>query len=71
MIVLFTTHCPICNMLKEALDAKNITYELREDVTEVLEHGYTHAPVLKVSGKYYSAKEALALVKSWAYETKE
>lgn len=64
MIILFTTHCPVCEMLQQALDSKNIFYEIREDVEEIKAHGFTHVPVLKVAGKYMNAKEALAWVKT-------
>lgn len=47
-IVLFTTHCPRCEVLCKKLDAKNIQYSVVENIDEMLALGLRTAPALKV-----------------------
>ena len=47
-IVLYTTHCPQCKVLKAKLDQKGIQYEQNDDIDEMLSLGYHTAPLLKL-----------------------
>ncbi len=58
-IILYTTHCPKCNILKAKLDEKNISYTVCEDVVELKALGITMVPVLKVDGAYMEFKAAV------------
>lgn len=58
MITLFTTDCPRCRVLEKKLQAKGIDFTENHDVTEVVEHGFISAPVLKVDGKYMDFAKA-------------
>ena len=50
-VVLFTTGCPRCKVLKQKLDAAGIPYETKTDVDEMLDLGIVFAPALKVDGE--------------------
>lgn len=58
-IILFSTGCPKCNVLITKLNTANIDYELEsENMTEILDLGFTEVPVLKVNDTYLTFKEA-------------
>ena len=47
-VVLYTTHCPRCNVLEQKLKAKTIEYEEITDVNLIEEKGFKQVPVLVV-----------------------
>ena len=47
-IVLYSTGCPKCAVLKKKLDAKGVTYEMVNDESTILSLGITKVPVLCV-----------------------
>lgn len=49
MIILYSTGCPKCNVLKTKLKQKNIPYEEITDIEEMQRLGITNVPVLKIS----------------------
>lgn len=57
-VVLYSTHCPKCNVLEKKLKAKNIKYEEVNDVETMKEKGYLTVPVLEIDGKCLDFKEA-------------
>lgn len=65
-IILYTTHCPMCKMLRLKLDKANIQYEICDDVDLMISKGYKKAPMLEVDGNVMSLKEAL----TWLEENK-
>lgn len=62
-VILYTTHCPMCKMLKLQLDKANIEYEICDDVEHMKSLGFTKAPLLSVDGQIFQMKEALAWIK--------
>ena len=58
-IVLHSTHCPKCNVLKSKLKQKNIDFEENNDVDLMVDKGFVTAPVLEVDGIAYNFKEAV------------
>ena len=62
-ITLYTTGCPICEMLKEKLDQAGIEYTVNQDVEEMKALGITHVPVLQVGGALLDTRAALTYVK--------
>lgn len=50
-IVLYTTGCPKCKILKEALDEKGVSYKEETDVKLMISMGIVAAPVLGVNGE--------------------
>lgn len=58
-VVLYSTGCPRCKILKSKLDKKGITYSVVDDVDKMLSMGMTTMPVLEVDGVRMSFKEAI------------
>lgn len=63
-VVLFSTHCPKCNVLEKKLKAKNIEYEEVNDVEIMKEKGYLMLPVLEIDGESMDYKTAFNYVDS-------
>lgn len=61
-IVLFSSGCPKCKVLKQKLDDRKIEYEVSEDFDELIEQNLQTVPVLKVDGEYYQFGEAIKVV---------
>lgn len=60
--VLYSTHCPRCNVLYNKLKEKNIQFNVCEDVDKLIEMGFMTAPVLYDGEKYYTFEEAIRLI---------
>lgn len=60
--VLYTTHCPRCNVLYNKLKNAGITFEVCEDVEPLIEMGYMSAPIFFDGEKYYTFEQAIKLV---------
>lgn len=58
-IVLYSTHCPKCKVLKSKLQEANIEFEEVNDVELMLQKGFVSVPVLEVDGVVHSFKEAI------------
>ena len=60
--VLYTTHCPKCNVLYKKMTDKGISFEVSEDIDHLIEMGYMTAPMLYDGEKYYDFSEAMKLM---------
>lgn len=49
-IVLYTNHCPRCNVLKKKLEQKNIKYSEETNIEKMLEIGIESVPMLSIDG---------------------
>lgn len=58
-IILYTTHCPKCNILKAKLDEKNISYTEYDNIEFMKDMGITTVPVLNVNNKLLEFKSAV------------
>lgn len=58
MVILYSTHCPKCNVLEKKLKEKNIVYEEVNDVEVMKNKGYLSVPVLEVDGTNMDFKTA-------------
>lgn len=56
--ILYSTHCPKCNVLEKKLNSKNIQYTIIDDVEELKKCNIDAVPVLKVNDKLLNFKEA-------------
>lgn len=52
-IILYSTGCPKCKVLKKKLDSKNIKYTENNDTTEMTKLGITQVPVLSINGELF------------------
>ena len=62
-IILYTTNCPKCEILKEKLDTKNITYEICTDIKEMVAKGFRSAPILEVDDVAFTYLDAINWIK--------
>lgn len=64
-IVLYSTGCPKCSILKKKLKEKKIPYDTVTDIKEMLALGINEVPVLSVNGKLLPFAEAVKWVNEW------
>lgn len=57
-IILYSTGCPMCNVLKMKLKAKNIAYEENNSIEDMVALGIESVPVLSVNGELKTFNEA-------------
>ena len=62
MNILYTTHCPKCNVLKKKLESKNIEFKICEDVDLMLSKGIQQAPYLEVDNELMNFSNAIKWV---------
>lgn len=57
-IILYSTGCPKCYVLKKKLDASGIQYEINTSIDEMTKLGISHVPVLSVDGVLFEFASA-------------
>lgn len=57
-IILYSTGCPKCKILKQKLDSKAIPYTENNSVDEMLGFGISQVPVLSVDGELFPFVQA-------------
>lgn len=62
-IMLYSTHCPQCEILEEKLQVKNIKYTEVNDVALMLNKGIKNVPVLEVNGEMMDFLKACEWIK--------
>ena len=67
-IILYSTGCPKCNVLKKKMDMKGIEYTESGDIDFLLERGIKQAPVLDVNGELLDFIEANKWINGWKKE---
>ena len=50
-VVLYSTGCPKCHVLKAKLDTAGVEYETVSDTEIMLQKGFLQVPVLEVEGE--------------------
>lgn len=63
-IILYSTGCPRCTVLKAKLDSKKISYEEIHSIDTMIGLGISQVPVLSVNGQLKDFKEAVDWVNS-------
>lgn len=58
-IILYSTHCPRCNVLEKKLKQKDIQYDEINDVEIIKEKGYLSLPILEINGTNMDFKQAV------------
>lgn len=61
-IILYSTGCPRCDVLKDKLDTKSVSYNENNSVDEMTALGILEVPVLSVNGQMMNFKEAVEWV---------
>lgn len=63
-IILYSTHCPRCEVLEEKLKSKGIEY-IEENSVEVMQtKGIMSVPVLEYNGELFDFGKAIKLINS-------
>ena len=57
--ILYSTHCPKCNILTKKLNEKQIDYIENTSTEEMISLGITQVPMLKVGDKLLNFKESV------------
>ena len=63
-IILYSTGCPRCEILKRKLDEKRIGYETVTDIEKMLSLGIYTVPYLSVDGNLLDFRDAIRWVDS-------
>lgn len=66
-IIMYTTHCPRCEVLKTKLLNKKIVFEEETSVAKMKELGIDNVPILNINGELKSFTEAI----KWINEVNE
>lgn len=61
-VILYSTGCPRCDVLKSKLIDKAVPFTENNSVDEMTALGITQVPVLSVNGNLYEFKEAVEWV---------
>lgn len=62
-VILYTSGCPMCLVLKELLDKSNIAYTICDDKETMIKMGFTSVPMLEVEGNIMNYKNAIKWIK--------
>lgn len=58
-VILYSTGCPKCKVLKGKLEEKNIEFVENNSVEDMIGLGITQVPVLSVNGSLFDFKQAV------------
>lgn len=62
-VVLYSTGCPKCNVLKKKLSEHNIEFLENNDKDEMIKFNFVNVPILEVDGTRMEFKEAIEWIK--------
>lgn len=63
-VILYTTHCPRCEVLEKKLQEKGVIYEISEDTQFLIDNGFSEVPILKVDDEYLTFLTAVGWLDS-------
>lgn len=66
-VILYSTGCPKCNVLKKKLNDKNINFTENNDIDIMTSLGIEQVPVLSIDGKLMNFSQA----NTWINEREE
>lgn len=62
MVILYSTGCPKCAVLKKKLEQARIEFEIDRDVGKMTELGIVSVPVLSVDGELFDFVGAIGWI---------
>lgn len=68
-VILYSTGCPKCKVLKKKLDDAGVDYETVSDVDEMLKLGMSSAPALGVNGEIMNFATAINWIRESGTKT--
>ena len=69
-VILYSTGCAKCSVLKAKLDAKKIEYKTVTDMNVMEAKGFMSVPMLEVNGEMMSFKKAVDWVNAYEGDMK-
>lgn len=67
-VILYSTNCPRCNVLKKKMEGKNIVFTEITNIDEIIAKGISTVPVLEVNNKQMDFIEANSWVNNQGVE---
>lgn len=67
-VILYSTGCPKCKMLKAKLDTKGIKYDVVTDVNVMESKGFMSVPMLEINGEVMNYMKADEWIKNYKGE---
>ena len=64
-VILYSTGCPRCNILKKKLDVKNVSYTEFADKEQMVSMGFSEVPVLSVDGEQMNFTAAIEWINNY------
>ena len=64
-VTLYSTGCPVCNVVSAKLRQKNIKYNEINDIDIMLSKGFMSAPMLDVDGNILNSQEAIKFIDNY------
>lgn len=61
-VILYTTYCPKCSVLEKKMKAKNIGFDICDDMDVMEQKGFMSAPMLEVDGEVFEFGNAVQWV---------
>lgn len=71
MVVLYSTGCPKCQVLKKKLNASGMQYSACEDRDRMIQNGISEVPVLQIDDTYLNFKESVDFINTLTKAGKE
>jgi len=65
VVILYSTGCPKCKVLKKKLDEAGLQYTENNSVDEMLGLGITEVPMLSIDGKLYNFIQAVKITSTY------
>ena len=59
MVILYSTGCPKCNILKKKFESKNIDYKENNDTDLMISKGFSEVPMVEIDDKLFNFKQAV------------
>ena len=67
-VILYSTNCPRCNVLKKKLEEKKVEFDISNDVDLLMSKGFTSAPALQVGDDFLQFMDAIKWVNNYREE---
>lgn len=64
MIIMYSTHCPLCRVLERKLIEKNIDFDEITDEDTIIARGIKNVPMLDINGQLFTFAESIRWVDS-------
>lgn len=63
-VILYSNHCPKCEMMKKMLDMKNISYDIFDNEDEMIKMGFSSMPMISIDSKIMDFSDGISWIKN-------